>query len=413
MRTLAAELVVVLVCAGCAAEPMDDCSVAIDPFALVDVPSLVVVKGPAVSLPAPPLRCVPIDRSIFGVRATITGRGGSFVVPTSFAPSLGSPSTVTLEMGTTAPGLYQAEIFVEPSISVMHLTLVVPIDRRDRRPRTSVSPCPRAFQRTRHGTAICESGSTIRTVLLDGGASTFEGRSPLVSGEVVWSERVDGSGVAIERRVEESPGQFRLTHTYGAPEFTAAFEYADETTRWRTRDWATVMPDGGLMFRRTPARGPETTLRLVDGDRPIEISSGGDVCELSTSDCWVEPALKAHEGIGITRDAVWLDFDVLQKTQPALGRPIRRGARSPLLPAGVRLRFAPVLPFSNFVSPMAGAFFEKENMASSATEVMVLRDDGDVELWPFPPGSDVAIVTPWLIELSDQQGGSRLWFRSP
>jgi hypothetical protein len=248
----------------------------------------------------------------------------------------------------------------------------------------------------------------IQLAQTDGGITTIPGRSSMVSGAVVWSE-VDSPSSAfdtIERRVEEAPGRFRLTHTFQAPPSAFGRRFADEQNWWRDTLWASI--DSNRTVLRTTPNAQPADFRLIDDHRPIEIRSEGLACDLTDGGCWADKAFDDRVPRAVGVGTVWVESDLGVRTVEGVARPLRVGAQRVSGPSALQVNF-PEEQAGRIEAP--SFMFALEHTTSSNTEVLIERPDGLFELWPLPPGGTVVNVNAGVVEMAERNGTSVLWFR--
>lgn len=399
---------VLLICSGCPVEPDDRCLPKPGlsfPSSVSGAPETLVITTPTLSIPAPPVTCIPLDLSLVTVNATLSGGGLSArAVPATIVLSTLMESTITVDLAGAQPGEYSLQVFVEPTIAAITTDVIIAIDRTKQLPPRVEPVCSGKYGRTAWGTSICSDDSR-RFVArsIDGGVVTFAGTGLSLARDVIWLERSTDAGAFVERHLERSPGRFEITHRISIDQDPV--DAVDERHVWAGTTFATTFDDGGSSTLRTP-NAERAKLRIIDEGRGLEFRSTDEICEVDGG-CWINTAFKGREVANVGSTIVWFepDFDG-----------VLRGLVRPLSPERVSATTTHAFPtlrldlFTNRSSRLrsSAALVLAPN---TFDRLLIERRDGLFEFWEQPGGWALRDATESIVEFDVAPGQTAVFFR--
>lgn len=355
------------------------------------------------TIPAPPVTCIPNDPNLVTVSATLSGGGQpARRVPATITLSTSEDSQLNIDLSTVQPGEYSLQIFVEPTIEAIITNVIVAVDRT-RLPSPRLEPsCSGSHGRTALGTSICvDRLDSFLARLPDGGAVTFTGTSATLARDVLWVERRSNAGPVIERHVERSAGQFERTHVIQVAD---AVDAADEDHLWAGTTFATIWADGGSSTQRTGS-GDQSRLRMIEEGRGLEFRSTEEVCEMDGG-CWSIATLGGREIASVGTKHVWFEqeFGVLR----GLVRPLAAQRVSAITSHSFpRLQ---VHRFSDSAFRLRAPASLVLAPSSNAT-LLIERADGLFELWQPQRGWTLRDATDTLVTFDVGNGQTAVFLR--
>lgn len=393
---------------GCPVSPDDRCVPKPGlsfPSSVSGSPETLVITTPTLSIPAPPVTCIPLDSSLVTVNATLSGGGQpTRTVPATIVLSTVMESTITVDLAGAQPGEYSLQVFVEPTIAALTTDVIIAIDRTKQLPPRIEPACSGRYGRTAWGTSICTDDSR-RFVArsIDGGVVMFAGTGLSLARDVIWLERSTDAGAIVERHLERSPGQFELTHRLGVD--GDPVDAADERHVWAGSTFATAFDDGGSSTQSTP-NAERSKLRIIDEGRGLEFRSTDEICEMDGG-CWLNAAFKGREVANVGSTVVWFEPDsdgVLR----GLVRPLHRDRVS-----ATTTHAFPTLRIDLFTNRSTRLRASAALVLAPNTfdRLLIERRDGLFEFWQQPAGWALRDATESIVEFDVAPGQTAVFFR--
>ncbi|MER2562064.1 MAG: hypothetical protein ABTQ32_15165 [Myxococcaceae bacterium] len=291
---------------GCLPRPGFVLPTSITPGGMADT---VVMTAGRLTLAAPPVTCIPEDRTLVTVSATLSGGGQTpRRLPATITLATLDESRLEIDLSTVQPGEYSLQLFVEPTIAAITTEVIIVIDRTRPPPPRLEPGCSGSHGRTSLGTSICfERIGAFEARPRDGGVVSFTGTSVTLDRNVLWVERPSGLGMSLDRYVERSAGQFEHTHELPLDD-TSGVNAADERHVWAGTMFATTWEDGGSSMQQT-ANADQSRLRLIEEGRGLEFRSSDEICEMDGG-CWSLAALGGREIANVGTRHVWFEQDL-------------------------------------------------------------------------------------------------------
>lgn len=318
-------------------------------------------------------------------------------------------STVELELSTPplSAGVYELQMFVEPTIAFVDLQVLVARDGaasvvKTTFPRPCLDP-----GRTLAGTTFCREEQGF-SAYSDAGVQTFPQATSLrVTRDTVWMV----SGSAVSRLEDRGAGQLVVTGTFNLLTTGVTLTTIDERTAFAGFARFEARPDGGL---RSLSAG-FGQMPLLDANRVVQLEESG----------WCDESLRCQRGyklIALDDDALWLAVPDLGSSLVLArmnevgalerwARPLRDGdagvtTRIPVPPGYQPLvrafpfRITGAAPLLLFSSPDAGV-----------TNLAVLHDGASATV--LPEHAIVDVTREWLFAPGDNDNELKAYPLTP
>lgn len=340
---------------------------------------------------------------------TLKDARGAIVPVTASLTQLDFTVEIELRTQPLGAGVYELQMFVEPTIAVVDLQVLVARDGaasvvKTTFPRPCLDP-----GRTLAGTTFCREEQGF-SAYSDAGVQTFpQAMSVAVTRDTVWML----SGSALSRLEDRGAGQLVVTGTSGALATGVTLTTSDERRAFAGPARFEARPDGGL--RPQPGEGP---MPLFDANRVVRLEARG-WCDAET--CRRSDNLI----IALDDDALWLAVPDLGSTLvlrqmnevgslERWARPLRDGD------AGVTTR----IPVPPGYQPLVRAFpFRITGAAplllfslpdAGVTNLAVLRHGPDgPTATAFPEHAIVDVTREWLFAPGDNDNELKAYPLTP
>ncbi|MER2564919.1 MAG: hypothetical protein ABTQ32_29615 [Myxococcaceae bacterium] len=230
---------------------------------------------------------------------TLKDARGAIVPVTASLTQLDFTVEIELRTPPLGAGVYELQMFVEPTIAVVDLQVLVARDGaasvvKTTFPRPCLDP-----GRTLAGTTFCRQEQGF-SAYSDAGVQTFpQAMSVAVTGDTVWM--VNSS--AVSRLEDRGAGQLVVTGTFNLLTTGVTLTTIDERTAFAGLSRFEARPDGGLRllsagFGQMP---------LLDANRVVQLEESG----------WCDEGARCQRGyklIALDDDALWLAVPDLGST---------------------------------------------------------------------------------------------------